>query len=134
MQPIHFNRFDRDMSRATGVKVHWEDREFFRIEKPEADTVVRLIDFLENYRWRFGYDPHTGNDLRLVKEGTYDVTAKGTLELHGVSRERTLKGKLTISNGQLILVSDFDVRLTDHKIEVPTLVMAKVAELSDVIG
>ncbi|MDJ1497648.1 ankyrin repeat domain-containing protein [Cytophagaceae bacterium DM2B3-1] len=55
MSTIHFNRFDSDMSRAIGVKVLWEDREFFRIEKPESDTILRLIDFIENYRWRHGY-------------------------------------------------------------------------------
>ncbi len=63
------------------------------------------------------------------KEGVYDVSAKGTLEIHGVKQERTLKGKLTISKDNLTLESDFDVKLVDHKIEIPKVVFAKIAEV-----
>lgn len=62
------------------------------------------------------------------KNGTYDVTAKGILNMHGVPKDRTLKGKLTIDGEKITLVSDFNVPLVDHKIEVPTLVLAKIAE------
>lgn len=62
------------------------------------------------------------------KEGVYDVTAKGTLEMHGVKQERTLRGKLTVAPNQLTLVCNFDVKLADHKIDIPTLVVAKIAE------
>ena len=62
------------------------------------------------------------------KNGTYDVTTKGILNMHGVTKDRTLKGKLTIEGEKITLVSDFDVPLVDHKIEVPTLVVAKIAE------
>ena len=62
------------------------------------------------------------------KEGVYDVTAKGTLEMHGVKQERTLKGKLTVAPNQLTIICNFDVKLADHKIEIPTLVVAKIAE------
>ncbi|WP_435356032.1 YceI family protein [Emticicia sp. SJ17W-69] len=62
------------------------------------------------------------------KNGVYDVTAKGTLTMHGVPKERILKGKITIEGDKLTLVSDFNVPLVDHKIDVPTLVVAKIAE------
>ncbi len=62
------------------------------------------------------------------KDGTYDVTAKGTLIMHGISKERLLKGKVTIKGEEITLLCDFNVPLADHKIEVPTLVVAKIAE------
>jgi YceI-like domain len=62
------------------------------------------------------------------KNGTYDVTAKGILNMHGITKDRALKGKLTIEGEKITLVSDFDIPLVDHKIEVPTLVIAKIAE------
>lgn len=62
------------------------------------------------------------------KPGTYPVTAKGTFEIHGVKQPRTLTGKLTIEPGKITLVSDFTVPLEAHKIEVPKLVMMKIAE------
>ena len=66
--------------------------------------------------------------LDFQKEGIYEVTAKGTLEMHGVKQERTLKGKLTVAPAQLTLVCNIDVKLADHKIDIPTLVVAKIAE------
>lgn len=62
------------------------------------------------------------------EEGVYDVTAKGILEMHGVKQERILKGKLTVAPAQLTLVCNFDVKLADHKIDIPTLVVTKIAE------
>jgi polyisoprenoid-binding protein YceI len=63
-----------------------------------------------------------------TKSGSYDVTAKGSLLIHGVAKERTFKGKVTIEGEKITLVSDFDVPLKDHKIDVPTVVVAKIAE------
>jgi hypothetical protein len=66
--------------------------------------------------------------LDYTKDGSYSVNADGVLTMHGVKQNRTLKGQLVIANGQITLTSAFDVKLTDHKIEVPTLVSAKIAE------
>ncbi|MDR6193925.1 YceI family protein [Siphonobacter sp. SORGH_AS_0500] len=68
----------------------------------------------------------------LNKPGTYDVSAVGTFDLHGVKKERTLNGKLTVQGDKITLQSDFQVALVDHKIEVPKLVFAKIAEVIDV--
>ena len=62
------------------------------------------------------------------KEGTFTVHADGVLEMHGIKQNRSLKGQMVISGGQITLTSDFDVKLADHQIEVPTLVIAKIAE------
>ena len=67
--------------------------------------------------------------IDYTKNGTYEVTAKGQLTLHGVTQARDLKGKLTVDNQKINLVCNFDVKLTDHKIEVPKLVFAKIAEV-----
>ncbi len=67
--------------------------------------------------------------IDYTKNGTYDVTAKGQLTLHGVTQTREVKGKMTIENQKITLVSNFDVKLVDHKIEVPKLVFAKIAEV-----
>ena len=66
--------------------------------------------------------------IDFKKEGTYDVTAKGILEMHGVKKEKILKGKLTVGKDQLTLISELEVKLVDYKIEIPMLVLAKIAE------
>ena len=66
--------------------------------------------------------------IDFKKEGVYDISAKGILEMHGVKQERVIKGKLSVGKEQLTFVGNFDVKLADHKIEIPTLVMTKIAE------
>ena len=68
-------------------------------------------------------------NLDYSKDGTYDVTLKGTLEMHGVKQEREIKGKLTIKNGQPTKATAvFMVKLADHKIKIPSVVGANIAE------
>jgi polyisoprenoid-binding protein YceI len=70
--------------------------------------------------------------IDISKNGTYDISAKGTLNMHGVQKERIMKGRLIVNNNDITLISDFDVALKDHKIEVPTLVITKIAEVISV--
>ena len=67
--------------------------------------------------------------IDFTKDGVYDVTTKGSLTIHGVKKERTIAGKLTIKGTTLTLASNFDVKLVDHKIDIPTIVFAKIAEV-----
>jgi hypothetical protein len=70
--------------------------------------------------------------IDYTKNGTYDVTAKGQFTIHGVTMPRNLKGKLTVENQKISLVSNFDVKLVDHKIDIPKIVFAKIAEVISV--
>lgn len=63
------------------------------------------------------------------KEGVYNVKVKGTLTIHGVEQEREIKGTLTIKGNEIKLSANFEVKLVDHKIEVPTIVFTKIAEV-----
>ncbi len=90
--------------------------------------------FNENYMEseKFPTGSFKGKILETIdysKNGTYNITAKGQLTLHGVTQPRDLKGKLTIENQKISLVCNFDVKLVDHKIDVPKLVFAKIAEV-----
>lgn len=62
------------------------------------------------------------------KDGSYDVTVTGKLTIHGVVQDRTIAGKLIIKGGTIQLTTDFKIKVADHKIEIPTLVTAKIAE------
>lgn len=68
-------------------------------------------------------------DIDFTKDGTYDITLKGTLEMHGVKKEREIKGKLIIKNGQPVsATAEFMVKLADHGIKIPSIVGANIAE------
>ncbi len=42
-------KLDQEMTRAIGTEVVWEDREYFRIDRPGPDTIQQLRDFLASY-------------------------------------------------------------------------------------
>ena len=66
--------------------------------------------------------------IDFKKAGTYDISATGTLNIHGANQKRTLKGKLTVSDNLIRLNTTFNVMLADHKIKIPRLVFNKIAE------
>ena len=66
--------------------------------------------------------------IDFSKSGVYEVSASGTLNIHGIDQERTIKGKLIVAENTLNLDARFDVILIDHKIDIPKLVFMKIAE------
>jgi hypothetical protein len=67
--------------------------------------------------------------IDLTKQGTYNVKAKGTLDIHGVKKERSIDAKVTVKNKEIKIESDFDVALSDHKIKVPSVMNQKIASV-----
>ncbi|MBI3461568.1 MAG: hypothetical protein HY000_00695 [Planctomycetes bacterium] len=47
-----FKDLDKQIERAIGVPVAWEDREVFLIRQPKADTVGKIRTFVDGYRKR----------------------------------------------------------------------------------
>jgi len=93
--------------------------------------------FNENYMEsdKFPKATFTGvivEDLAIEEEGTYSLTAKGKLNIHGVEQERTIPVKLINKDGKYTFNSAFQVKLVDHNIEVPSIVVTNIAEVIDV--
>lgn len=68
----------------------------------------------------------------LSKDGTFEVAVKGKLVIHGVSQDVIIPGVITVKDGKVSGKASFKVKLVDHKIEVPTVVVAKIAEVIDI--
>lgn len=89
--------------------------------------------FNENYMEseRFPYATFKGKINEKVdfnKPGTYNVTATGDLNVHGVNRKRTFIGILRVTDSGMLLETKFDIPLADHNIKIPRLVFNKIAE------
>ncbi len=65
--------------------------------------------------------------IDFSKNGSYDVRAKGDLDIHGVKQTRIIKGKILVNGGTLVINAHFDVPLSDHNISIPTVVCQKIA-------
>lgn len=93
--------------------------------------------FNENYMEseKYPYATFKGKikeSIDYTKDGEYDVTMVGTLDMHGVELQRTIPGKLTIKGSTIIFDAKFDVKVADHKIRVPSLYVEKIAEVVQV--
>lgn len=68
----------------------------------------------------------------LTKNGTHAVTVQGQLTMHGVSKDYQEKGTLIVQDSLVKASSTFKVRLADHHIKIPRLVIKNIAEVVDV--
>lgn len=101
----------------------------FKFEKPLMEEHFNE-NYMESHKYKISvFKGKIIDEVDFTKDGTYEVTAKGTLDIHGVTVEREIKGKLTISNGKINLTSEFDVALKDHKIKIPSVVVKNIAEV-----
>jgi polyisoprenoid-binding protein YceI len=65
--------------------------------------------------------------IDFTRDGEYNVSAKGSLTIHGKKQPRTIAGKIKIERGKISIDSSFDVTLADHDIKIPEIVGAKIA-------
>lgn len=91
----------------------------------------------ENYieSEKFPYATFKGKVKEAIdfsKDGTYNVSLEGTLDMHGVVVPRTITGTIIVSGGNITMDSKFDVKVADHKIKVPSLYVEKIAEVIQV--
>ena len=92
-------------------------------------------DFNENYIESDKYPRSTfkgiitdiGN-INFNKDGVYKVNIKGDIMIHGVTRNITVSGMISIKNGNISATSSFDILVKDYNIKIPSIVTNKIAE------
>lgn len=60
--------------------------------------------------------------------GEYPVTVTGSLLIHGVTVERTITGTVKVAPGNITLVCNFVVPVSDHKIDIPKDKISNIAQ------
>jgi polyisoprenoid-binding protein YceI len=66
--------------------------------------------------------------VNFAKDGKYPVVVKGTMDMHGVKKEVTANGTLTVTGDKVTASSNFKVLLSDFNIEIPKVVGDKIAK------
>lgn len=98
------------------------------------NSALQKEHFLENYVEdelypKAQFSGKIIEDINYKIPGTYQVRAKGTFELHGVSQHKIIPAKIIVSNqDKLRITTQFILNLHEYKIKVPKLVHKKVAE------
>jgi polyisoprenoid-binding protein YceI len=62
------------------------------------------------------------------KDGVYNVTVSGKLTVHGVDKDRTIPGTITVKNGIISILTKFDISCKEHGIKIPSMMTEKIAE------
>ena len=68
------------------------------------------------------------SNVNSAKDGSYPINVKGDLMIHGVTKNITVPGRITIKDGKISAASSFKVLLKDYNIGVPTIVANKISE------
>jgi hypothetical protein len=94
---------------------------------------VQQTHFLENYLEgkKYPQATFTGKlieDVPFDKPGTYSVRAKGNLNIHGITKERIIRGTLTVKNDGGQIDTDFSIPVSDHGITIPKIVQQKISD------
>lgn len=90
-------------------------------------------NFMESEKFPFAtFDGKINESVDYSKDGEYNVTASGTMEIHGVKQSVNISGTLMIKAGKIYLNAKFPIKLADYKIEDPSVIGKKVAEVVEV--
>ena len=71
-------------------------------------------------------------NIDFKKDGIYTVNVKGILTMHGIPKERQIKGVIMIKDGKPSVNTTFNVACADHEIKIPSVVFKKIAEVISV--
>lgn len=106
---------------------------YFEVDLRTMDTGIGLRnrhmreDYLHTDKYPFA--KFTG---RIVSAnpagGKTKVTVRGHMDIHGVKKSMKIHGTVSERSSSVRIATTFDVKLTDHKIEVPSFMFLKIDE------
>ena len=101
------------------------------------NSALQRTHFNENYieSEKFPNSTFKGKiieEIDFSSPGTYQIRAKGLLNVHGIDSDRIIRCTITVETGRITVESSFTVPLDEHKIKIPGIVQQKIAEEIDV--
>jgi polyisoprenoid-binding protein YceI len=60
--------------------------------------------------------------------GQVKVTATGVLNLHGISKQRSIQGIVDVKNGKIGLNAEFSIPVSEHKIDIPNDKISNISQ------
>jgi polyisoprenoid-binding protein YceI len=107
---------------------------YFEVDLNSVDTGIGLRNrhMREEYLYTDKY-PLTSfkgkiTNVKKITDTQYDVTVTGEMDLHGVKKTRMINGTIDFTSKGININTEFIVKLTDHNIEVPSLMFMRINE------
>jgi flagellar basal body P-ring protein FlgI len=66
-------------------------------------------------------------EVDYTKNGTYNATIKGKMTLHGITKDIEAPGTIKVADGKIDAASTFNLKLSDYKISIPSVVKDKIS-------
>ncbi|WP_276479907.1 YceI family protein [Paraflavitalea pollutisoli] len=67
------------------------------------------------------------SEIRYGQDGSYPAKVKGTLSLHGVTKEIEVPGTIVVNGGKPQLNASFSILLSDYHIKIPAVVKDNIS-------
>lgn len=107
---------------------------YFEVNLDALDTGIGLRNrhMKENYLKTFRY-PFAQFNGKVVKEeevanNKFKVTVDGEIFIHGVAKKLTVSGTVEKNKPSYRIQTEFTIKLSDFKIEVPSLMFMRISE------
>jgi hypothetical protein len=100
----------------------------FRFKKPLMEEHFNE-NYMESDKYKVSmFKGKIVESIDYTKNGTYIVSVKGVLNIHGVEKERTINGEMVILDEAVNIKSKFEIQVKEHKIKIPKLLIKNIAE------
>ncbi len=106
--PVKSFKFERELMQQHFNENYMESDKF-----PKSDFKGKVTDM---------------SAVNLAKDGTYNVTVAGKLTIHGVTKEVSVPGTITVKGKEATAKTKFNVKMADYNIAVPAVVADKLAK------
>lgn len=106
--PIKSFRFEKSLMQEHFNENYMESSQFPKAEFKGAITDMSKVDFTKN--------------------GKYDVTTKGAMTIHGVTKNVSVPGTVTVKGNSVTINTVFNVAPKDYEINIPGVVENKIAK------
>lgn len=101
--------------RYAEMQEHFNDQYLESTKYPRADFKGTILNL---------------KDVSFDKDGTYKVTVKGDLTLHGVTKNISTNGTLTVKTGKPAVAGKFEIVLKDFKVDASSVTDKVMVDLS----
>lgn len=107
---------------------------YFEVNLDALDTGIGLRNrhMKENYleTFRYPYAQLNGKviDEEKISDNKSKVTVDGEMFIHGVAKKITVQGTIEKNKPSYRIQTDFIIKLSDYKIEIPSLMFMRISE------
>ncbi len=116
------------MSTATGeidIKIN---NQFFKFKKELMEEHFNE-EYMETAKYQYTtFSGKVNEKVDYTKDGANNVTVTGTMDMHGVKKDITIPGTVTVQGNIIFLKANFNVKLSDYNVKVPSVLGNNIAE------